>query len=78
VIIFVSQRTAAEELSENLVKFNFRSAALHGDKTQSERDSIFAKFKKVCLPLCASSFVESSSKSLVGALCVQFVEFPGR
>jgi hypothetical protein len=48
VIIFVSQRTAAEELSENLVKFNFRSAALHGEKTQSERDSIFAKFKKVC------------------------------
>ena len=60
MIIFVSQRTAAEELSENLVKFNFRSAALHGDKTQSERDSIFAKFKKVCLPLCASTFVEFS------------------
>jgi superfamily II DNA/RNA helicase len=32
VIIFVSTKVAAEELSVNLVKFHFRAAALHGVK----------------------------------------------
>lgn len=46
VIVFVSTKVAAEELATNLVKFNFRAAALHGDKQQRERDAIFADFKK--------------------------------
>eukprot|EP00960_Hanusia_phi_P023554 694660-Hanusia_phi.AAC.1 len=62
VIIFVSTKVASEELSANLVKFNFRwtnrrlsnishvgsrrAAALHGDKDQRQRDQIFSEFKK--------------------------------
>jgi hypothetical protein len=36
----------------NLVKFNFRAAALHGDKVQSERDKIFSDFKQAKVQVC--------------------------
>jgi ATP-dependent RNA helicase DDX42 len=52
VLIFVSTRVASEELAGNLVKFNFRAAALHGEKTQGERDTIYGDFKKGKVQVC--------------------------
>jgi hypothetical protein len=53
VLVFVSTRIASEELAANLVKFNFKAAALHGEKTQGERDTIYGDFKKGKVQVCA-------------------------
>eukprot|EP00026_Physarum_polycephalum_P002536 Phypoly_transcript_02543.p1 GENE.Phypoly_transcript_02543~~Phypoly_transcript_02543.p1 ORF type:complete len:897 (+),score=184.99 Phypoly_transcript_02543:35-2725(+) len=57
VIIFVSTKLASEELSKNLISMGFHSAALHGDKDQTEREKIMFAFKNENLPILVATDV---------------------
>ncbi|PSU14702.1 ATP-dependent helicase [Photobacterium gaetbulicola] len=45
VLVFVSEKSAADSLAKRLNKKGIDVAALHGDKEQSEREQILANFK---------------------------------
>jgi ATP-dependent RNA helicase DDX42 len=45
VLVFVAQKATAEDVAKRLKQAGLACAALHGDKSQFERDDIFARFK---------------------------------
>ncbi|KAL6061932.1 ATP-dependent RNA helicase ddx42, variant 2 [Balamuthia mandrillaris] len=57
VLIFVATKKAAEELAANLAKMGWNVAALHGDKVQSERNSIMSLFKSGKTPVLVATDV---------------------
>lgn len=46
VIVFCRTKWGAEKLAKNLVKSGFRSAAIHGNKSQSQRQRALTDFKQ--------------------------------
>jgi ATP-dependent RNA helicase DDX42 len=57
VLIFVSTKLAAEELSNNLKQYDFHAASLHGDKDQNERTLVMHAFKSENLPILVATDV---------------------
>lgn len=45
VLVFVAQKATAEDVAKRLKQAGLACAALHGDKSQFERDDIFFRFK---------------------------------
>ena len=60
VLIFVSTKSAAEELARNLSAHTpHRVDAIHGDRTQAERQEILHRFKRGSTPILVATDVAS-------------------
>lgn len=57
VLIFVSTKAAADELSANLKTYNYHCASIHGDKDMQERSRIMFAFKNQNLPILVATDV---------------------
>ncbi|XP_047500609.1 ATP-dependent RNA helicase DDX42-like isoform X1 [Penaeus chinensis] len=57
VLIFVTKKANAEELSKNLVTKEFEALLLHGDMTQFERNDVITSFKKKDKPILVATDV---------------------
>ena len=60
VLVFVSTKAAAEELARSLTAHTpHRVEAIHGDRTQAERQDILLKFKRGATPILVATDVAS-------------------
>ncbi|XP_045596007.1 ATP-dependent RNA helicase DDX42 isoform X3 [Procambarus clarkii] len=57
VLIFVTKKANAEELSKNLVIKEFEALLLHGDMSQFERNEVITAFKKKDKPILVATDV---------------------
>eukprot|EP00741_Cyanophora_paradoxa_P015628 tig00020903_g15085.t1 len=57
VLVFVSTKQGAEELSKNLVQNGFPAAAIHGDLQQWERSEVVKMIKNNTLPILVATDV---------------------
>ena len=57
VLIFVTRKTNAEELSKNLKTKEFECMLLHGDMSQYERNDVITGFKKATTPILVATDV---------------------
>ncbi|XP_042216561.1 ATP-dependent RNA helicase DDX42-like isoform X2 [Homarus americanus] len=57
VLIFVTKKANAEELSKNLVTKEFEALLLHGDMSQFERNEVITAFKKKDKPILVATDV---------------------
>lgn len=57
VLIFVTRKKNAEELTTNLKARDFKIGLLHGDMTQQERNEVITTFKKKELPVMVATDV---------------------
>ena len=56
VLVFVSTKAAAEELARSLTAHTpHRVEAIHGDRTQAERQDILLKFKRGATPILVAT-----------------------
>lgn len=56
VIIFCSTKKMCDQLARNLSR-HVRAAAIHGDKSQSERDSVLSDFRSGRCPILVATDV---------------------
>lgn len=56
IIIFCATKRMCDQLSNKLT-YQFGAAAIHGDKCQSERDSILAQFRSGSSPILVATDV---------------------
>jgi ATP-dependent RNA helicase DDX5/DBP2 len=57
VIVFVETKTGCDELTRNLRREGFRCKAIHGDKSQQERDQALADFRVGQTPILIATDV---------------------
>ena len=57
VLIFVTKKANAEELSKNLNMKEFEALLLHGDMSQFERNEVITAFKKKDKPILVATDV---------------------
>lgn len=65
VLIFVQTRRSADMLEYNLRKNSFSVAAIHGDRTQPEREDALSEFRYGRIKMCVSFLFEFITISLV-------------
>ncbi len=57
VIIFVETKVGCDELTRNLRREGFRARAIHGNKSQQERDQTLADFREGVVPILVATDV---------------------
>lgn len=57
VLVFVTRKANAEELSKNLKTKEFECLLLHGDMSQFERNDVITAFKKATTPILVATDV---------------------
>ncbi|KAG7161009.1 ATP-dependent RNA helicase DDX42-like 2 [Homarus americanus] len=63
VLIFVTKKANAEELSKNLVTKEFEALLLHGDMSQFERNEVITAFKKKDKPILVATDVAARGRA---------------
>eukprot|EP00250_Pteridium_aquilinum_P014185 c21831_g1_i2 orf=285-3629(-) len=75
VIIFCSTKKMCDQLARNLSR-GFRAVAIHGDKSQSERDHVLAQFKAGRYPILVATDVAARGLDVKDIRVVINYDFP--
>lgn len=75
VIIFCSTKKMCDQLARNLGR-GFGAAAIHGDKSQFERDSVLAQFKSGRCPILVATDVAARGLDIKDIRVVVNFDFP--
>ncbi|KAK4765134.1 hypothetical protein SAY86_026224 [Trapa natans] len=75
IIIFCSNKKMCDQLARNLNR-NFGAAAIHGDKSQSERDSVLGQFKMGRSPILVATDVAARGLDIKDVRAVINYDFP--
>eukprot|EP00245_Coleochaete_scutata_P017520 TRINITY_DN862_c0_g2_i1.p1 TRINITY_DN862_c0_g2~~TRINITY_DN862_c0_g2_i1.p1 ORF type:complete len:626 (+),score=125.81 TRINITY_DN862_c0_g2_i1:242-1879(+) len=75
VIIFCSTKRMCDQLSRSLMR-EFGAAAIHGDKSQQERDSVLAQFRSGRTPVLVATDVAARGLDIKDVMCVINYDFP--
>lgn len=57
ILVFVSSKQLADELRDRLAKEGFQTDSMHGSRSQTDRDSVFASFKRGDIKLLVATDV---------------------
>ncbi|KAI0556801.1 ATP-dependent RNA helicase DBP2 [Gracilaria domingensis] len=76
VLIFTETKRKADEICSDLQYERFSSTAVHGDKSQSERDRALADFKSGRSPIMVATDVAARGLDVKGVQCVINFDFP--
>jgi len=77
VLIFVSTKKVADEITRYLRQDGWPALAIHGDKAQSERDWVLNEFKTGKSPLMVATDVASRGIDVKGVNYVINYDYPG-
>jgi ATP-dependent RNA helicase DDX5/DBP2 len=69
VLIFVETKKGADMLTRSLRTDGFQGRAMHGDKSQEERDWTLRQFKSCEAPLLVATDVAGTSRKQTLSLC---------
>lgn len=75
IIIFCSTKRMCDQLSYTIGR-EFRAAAIHGDKKQSERDYVLAAFKEGRMPILVATDVAARGLDIPNVAAVINYDFP--
>ncbi|CAN8072566.1 unnamed protein product [Agarophyton chilense] len=76
VLIFTETKRKADEICSDLQYERYSSTAVHGDKSQSERDRALADFKSGRSPIMVATDVAARGLDVKGVQCVINFDFP--
>lgn len=74
IIIFCSTKKMCDQLARNLGRY-FGAAAIHGDKSQSERDSVLSQFRSGSAPILVATDVAARGLDIKDVRLVSFLAF---
>jgi ATP-dependent RNA helicase DDX5/DBP2 len=77
VIIFVETKKGADQLTRSLRMENFPVKAIHGDKTQQERDDVLAEFRSGRTPVLVATDVAARGLDVKDVRIVINFDMPG-
>lgn len=77
VIIFVETKKGADQLTKSLRMSNFSARAIHGDKTQQERDQVLAEFRSGRTPILVATDVAARGLDVKDVRIVINFDMPG-
>ncbi|PNH05882.1 ATP-dependent RNA helicase-like protein DB10, partial [Tetrabaena socialis] len=75
IIIFCTTKRMCDTLSNNMMR-EFRAAAIHGDKKQSERDYVLQQFKEGRVPILVATDVAARGLDIPNVGAVVNYDFP--
>ncbi|WOL02968.1 ATP-dependent RNA helicase-like protein DB10 [Canna indica] len=75
IIIFCSTKRMCDQLARNLSR-QFGAAVIHGDKSQSERDSVLSQFRSGQSPILVATDVAARGLDVKGIRVVINYDFP--
>lgn len=75
IIIFCTTKRTCDQLARSLAR-DFRAAAIHGDKKQSERDYVLQSFKDGRMPILVATDVAARGLDIPNVTCVINFDFP--
>eukprot|EP00002_Diphylleia_rotans_P013145 TRINITY_DN2560_c0_g1_i1.p1 TRINITY_DN2560_c0_g1~~TRINITY_DN2560_c0_g1_i1.p1 ORF type:complete len:503 (-),score=118.52 TRINITY_DN2560_c0_g1_i1:52-1560(-) len=76
ILIFVNTKKSADELVKTMRVDGWPALAIHGDKTQQERDWVFAEFKSGASPIMVATDVAARGLDVSTVKCVINYDFP--
>jgi ATP-dependent RNA helicase DDX5/DBP2 len=76
VVIFSSTKRTCDWLTRELSHNNIRAAAVHGDKSQAERDAVLSAFRRGLVPVLVATDVAARGLDIPGVSSVVNYEFP--
>ncbi|KAK3254594.1 hypothetical protein CYMTET_36199 [Cymbomonas tetramitiformis] len=74
IIIFCSTKRMCDQLARGLMEF--RASAIHGDKSQQERDQVLANFRAGRSPIMCATDVAARGLDVPAVSCVVNYDFP--
>jgi ATP-dependent RNA helicase DDX5/DBP2 len=77
VIIFVETKKGADQLTKSLRMSNLNARAIHGDKTQQERDQVLAEFRSGRTPVLVATDVAARGLDVKDVRIVINFDMPG-
>lgn len=77
VIIFVETKKGADQLTKSLRMANYPARAIHGDKTQQERDQVLAEFRTGRTPILVATDVAARGLDIKDVRIVVNFDMPG-
>ncbi len=75
-LIFTRTKRGAEELSDSLLRDGFPSDALHGDKSQSQRNRVLARFRAGQIRILVATDVAARGLDIDTVTCVVNFDLP--
>uniref|UniRef100_A0A0D9UXC6 RNA helicase n=1 Tax=Leersia perrieri TaxID=77586 RepID=A0A0D9UXC6_9ORYZ len=75
IIIFCSTKRMCDQLARNLAR-NYGASAIHGDKSQSERDSVLSEFRNGRCPILVATDVAARGLDIKDIRVVVNYDFP--
>eukprot|EP01017_Pseudomicrothorax_dubius_P030475 TRINITY_DN3809_c0_g2_i3.p1 TRINITY_DN3809_c0_g2~~TRINITY_DN3809_c0_g2_i3.p1 ORF type:complete len:626 (+),score=100.00 TRINITY_DN3809_c0_g2_i3:96-1973(+) len=76
ILVFCQTKRGCEVLSQTLERLDFPVNALHGDKTQKERDRVMAEFKLGEKPILIATDLAARGLDIKDIKCVINYDFP--
>ncbi|CCD24975.1 DEAD-box ATP-dependent RNA helicase DED1 NDAI_0E01590 [Naumovozyma dairenensis CBS 421] len=76
-LIFVETKRMADQLTDFLIMQNFRATAIHGDRTQAERERALAAFKSGAATLLVATAVAARGLDIPNVTHVINYDLPG-
>jgi len=76
VMIFAETKRGADQLTRELRQASFPALAIHGDKTQQERDWVLAEFRSGRAPVMVATDVAARGIDVKDVGCVINYDFP--
>ena len=77
VIIFVETKKGADQLTKSLRMGQFPAKAIHGDKSQQERDQVLAEFRSGRTPILVATDVAARGLDVKDVRVVVNFDMPG-
>jgi len=77
IIIFTETKRAADSLCRDMKHDGFKASAIHGDKSQQERDWVLKEFKAGKCPLMVATDVAARGLDVKDIRCVINFDMPG-
>jgi ATP-dependent RNA helicase DDX5/DBP2 len=76
VVVFASTKRDCDRLTNELGRSGIRAIAVHGDKTQNERDSAISAFRRGIVPVMVATDVAARGLDIPGVTAVVNYDFP--
>jgi ATP-dependent RNA helicase DDX5/DBP2 len=77
VIIFVETKKGCDQLTKSLRMSDYPARAIHGDKTQQERDQVLAEFRSGRTPILVATDVAARGLDIKDVRIVVNFDMPG-
>jgi superfamily II DNA/RNA helicase len=76
VVVFASTKRTCDRLTNDLGRSGIRAVAVHGDKTQYERDAALSAFRRGVVPVLVATDVAARGLDIPGVTAVVNYDFP--